>query len=103
MTRRTKSNINYEYLAIVDERSTRDSTAVLVAGNIEGNGIESVRAVFEVVTLTLSVLSIGHGMMSENQEQAAAEPDGVFRIHPQPKAIPKQHKAAPRKFLGRPE
>ena len=104
MTRRTKSNINYEFLIILDERSTKDSSALLVPGNIEETGIESVRTVFEIALSTLSVFSIGHAAVSEYQEQADAEPDGIFRFHPQPqREVPKDHKLAPRKQLKRRE
>jgi len=103
MTQRTKSDINYEYIVILGKRSSEDSTVLLVVSIDEGNEIQLVRAVFEVVNLILLPMSAGFGSMSENRRIADPQPDGVFRIHPRPPkpGTSMQHMLAPTKVSKR--
>ena len=100
-TQQNQSDLNYEYLVILDKRSSEDSTALVVVSFDEEKKIQSVRAVYEVVNVILLSMSAGVGAMSEYQEIAAREPDGVFRFHPPPlkpeTSTPTE--SAPGKFL----
>lgn len=79
MTARNKSDLNYEYLVILDERSSEDQTALVVNSYDADDEPLSFRAVFEVVNVILLSM-IAKGMMREYKEIADGKPDGVLRF-----------------------
>lgn len=101
----TKSDINYEYLAILDERSVTDSTVLLVENDVRGCEISVLRAAPEVANVTLARISAGVGSFSECAEIAAKETDNVYRLRLAEREADHNtdpQKTAPRKELGRP-
>lgn len=79
MTTKNKSDLNYEYLVILDERSSKDQTALVV--NSFDPDIEpiSLRAAFEIVNIIMLAM-VSKGTMREYKEIADGKPDGVLRF-----------------------
>jgi len=81
----TESEIMTEWFAVMDERSERDDTVLLVAverddgGENEVLGYRTVRASFEVACTSLMCYESGHSSVDEDLERAARQPDGVYR------------------------
>ncbi|RWQ93635.1 hypothetical protein C8Q69DRAFT_474275 [Paecilomyces variotii] len=79
----TESEIITEYFAIMDERSTKDDTVLLVCA--ERNDEEevvawpTVRATFEVTAVALKCYLSGHSSIEEDLERAQREHDNVYR------------------------
>jgi len=79
MTGKNKSDLNYEYLVILDERSSKDQTALVV--NSFDPDVEpiSLRAAFEIVNIIMLAM-VSKGTMREYKEIADGKPDGVLRF-----------------------
>jgi hypothetical protein len=76
----TESELLKNYFIIMDERTTRDDTVLLVsAGDDEDWPLRSVRASFEVSATRLVCYLTGHLGIEEDAEDAAETADGVFR------------------------
>ncbi|KAJ9205851.1 hypothetical protein DTO164E3_1104 [Paecilomyces variotii] len=79
----TESEIITEYFAIMDERSTKDDTVLLVCA--ERNDEEevvawpTVRATFEVTAVALKCYLSGHSSIEKDLERAQREHDNVYR------------------------
>ena len=79
----TESEIMTEYFAIMDERSTKDDTVLLVCA--ERNDEEevvawpTVRATFEVTAVSLKCYHSRHSSVGEDLERAEREHDNVYR------------------------
>jgi hypothetical protein len=90
---------NASFFAVLDERSTRDSTALLAACDPNGS-VRTVRVTFSKVQRTLISLNIGSIGFTEIQSIAAAQGnEGVYGA-PVPGQGPQKGGAAPRKRLG---
>lgn len=79
----TRSEILTEYFAIMDERSTKDDTVLLVCAerNDEDEVVAwpTVRAIFEVTAVSLKCYHSGHSSVGEDLELAEREHDNVYR------------------------
>ncbi|KAJ6002743.1 hypothetical protein N7451_005290 [Penicillium sp. IBT 35674x] len=79
----TESEIMTEYFAIMDGRSTKDDTALLVCAerNDEDEVVawSTVRATFEVTAVSLKCYHSGHSSVGEDLERAECEHDNVYR------------------------
>ncbi|KAJ5273145.1 hypothetical protein N7478_008270 [Penicillium angulare] len=79
----TESEIMTEYFAIMDERSTKDDTVLLVCAerDIEEEVVAwpTVRATFEVTAVSLKSYHSGHRSTGEDSERAEREHDNVYR------------------------
>ncbi|PKY06705.1 hypothetical protein P168DRAFT_288619 [Aspergillus campestris IBT 28561] len=79
----TESEIMPSYFAILDERSTRDDTVLLVcaARGLDGEilGWPTVRATFQASAIALMLYHSGHSSVEEDVERAESEPDHVYR------------------------
>jgi hypothetical protein len=90
---------NASFFAVLDERSARDSTALLAARDPNGS-VRTVRVTFSEVQRTLISLGIGSIGFAELQSIAAAQGnEGVYGA-PVPGQGPQKGGAAPRKKLG---
>lgn len=80
--REDEADIDYGLFVIMDERSTQDDT-VLIVGEPPDDESEprSLRATFEVVQTALHCYRAGTSSVEENQDEAEAEEDGVYRMH----------------------
>lgn len=78
-----ESEIMTEYFTIMDERSTKDDTVLLVfAERDEEEEVvawPTVRATFEVTTVSLIRYHSGHSSVGEDLECAEREHDNVYR------------------------
>lgn len=79
----TESEIMTEYFAIMDERSTKDDTVLLVCAERDDEGEvvawSTVRASFEVTAVALKCYHSGHSSVGEDLERAEREHDNVYR------------------------
>ncbi|RJE26168.1 hypothetical protein PHISCL_01518 [Aspergillus sclerotialis] len=79
----TESEIMTPSFAIIDERSTRDDTVLLVCveKDLETEVISfpTVRAAFQASALALSLYHSGHSSVAEDIERAQREPDNIYR------------------------
>ena len=79
----TESEIMTEYFAIMDERSTKDDTVLLVCAERDDEeevvAWPTVRATFKVTAVSLKCYHSGHSSVEEDLERAQREPDKVFR------------------------
>lgn len=79
----TESEIIPEYFAILDERSAKDDTVLLVDvrmnDELEAVGWPTVRATFEVTATSLMCYLSGHRSAEEDLECAEREHDNVYR------------------------
>lgn len=79
----TESEIMANYFAILDERSTRDDTALLVCAERDLDneilGWPTVRATFQASAVALMLYHSGHSSVEEDVERAELEPDNVYR------------------------
>lgn len=73
-----------DYFAIMDERSTRDDTVLLVTavrdlgGENEVLDYPTARATFRASALALMLYETGHSSVGEDAERAGRERDGVY-------------------------
>jgi hypothetical protein len=74
----TKSEILYMYTIVMDERSKRDDTVLLVTKTPECP-LEMVRATFGAAARSIILYHTGHRGIEEDQDLAAEDEDGVFR------------------------
>jgi hypothetical protein len=74
----TKSEILYMYFIVMDERSKRDETVLLVTKGL-GCPLEMVRATFGAAAQEIPLYHTGHRGIEEDQELAAEDEDGIFR------------------------
>jgi hypothetical protein len=77
MIHTTKSPLNTSWFLVLDDRSEKDSTAVIV--HVEEGGVRQVRVAYAVSSRYLSAASIGHPPLDELIEIAEEEDDGVLR------------------------
>jgi hypothetical protein len=90
---------NASFFAVLDERSARDSTALLADRDPDGN-ITPVRVTFSEAQRTLIALRVGSIGFAEIQSIAAAQGDeGVYGV-PLSGSGPQKGGPAPRKRLG---
>lgn len=79
----TESEIMPSYFAILDERSTRDDTVLLVCAERDLDdeilGWPTVRATFQASAVALMLYHSGHSSVAEDVERAEDEPDHVYR------------------------
>jgi hypothetical protein len=76
----TESELLKNYFIIMDERTTRDDTVLLVSGGDDEDWpLCSVRASFEISATRLVCYLTGHLGIEEDAEDAAETADGVFR------------------------
>ncbi|CAD0100466.1 unnamed protein product [Aureobasidium mustum] len=73
----TDSEIIPHYFMIMDERSLRDDTVLLVSAGIEAP-VEMVRATFGASAQAIVLYLTGHRGIEEDSESAAEEEDGVY-------------------------
>ncbi|KAJ9297300.1 hypothetical protein DTO271G3_4593 [Paecilomyces variotii] len=79
----TESEIITEHFAIMDERSTKDDTVLLVCAERNDDdevvAWPTVRATFEVTAISLMCYLSGHSSVEEDLERAGRECDNVYR------------------------
>lgn len=81
----TESEIMTDIFAIMDQRSTRDDTVLLVCAERELGGenevlaMPTVRATFEASATAMVLYQTGHSSVGENLELAARNEDNVYR------------------------
>lgn len=79
----TESEIMTAYFAIMDERSTKDDTVLLVCAERDDEeevvSWPTVRATFEVTAVSLKCYHSGHSNVGEDLERAEREHDNVYR------------------------
>lgn len=81
----TESEIMTDYFAIMDERSTKDDTVLLVTaerdlgGENEVLALPTVRATFQASALALMLYETGHSSVEEDADRAKHEKDNVYR------------------------
>ncbi|KAJ5556270.1 hypothetical protein N7494_000185 [Penicillium frequentans] len=79
----TESEIMTEYFAIMDERSTKDNTVLLVCAERDDEeeivAWPIVRATFEAAAVSLKCYHSGHSSIDEDLERAEREHDNVYR------------------------
>lgn len=81
----TESEITTDFFMIMDERSIRDDTILLVSvtgDDDEATGLRdllTLRASFEVSAKELMLYSIGHWTIEEDAERAMEQEDNVYR------------------------
>ncbi|KAJ6111422.1 hypothetical protein N7523_007483 [Penicillium sp. IBT 18751x] len=79
----TESEIMTEYFAIMDDRSTKDDTVLLVCAERDDEeevvAWPTVRATFEVTAVSLKCYHSGHSSVGEDLERAEREHDNVYR------------------------
>jgi hypothetical protein len=90
---------NASFFAALDERSSRDGTALLAARDPNGS-VHTVRATFSEVQRTLISLRIGSIGFDEIQSIAADQGNGGIYGVPAPGLGPQQGGPAPRMRLG---
>jgi hypothetical protein len=73
----TNSPLNTSWFLVLDDRSEKDSTAVIV--HVEDGVVRKVRVAYAVSSRYLSAASIGHPPLDELIEIAEEEGDGVLR------------------------
>jgi hypothetical protein len=74
----TKTELMYMYIIVMDERTLKDDTVLLVTKALD-SPLESVRAGFEVAAESIILFQTGHRGIEECQDQAAEDKDNVFR------------------------
>lgn len=81
MVERTKSDFDTESFAVVDERSVKDASALLVLAFQKDNGVEveTVRVGLELVPSILGSWMAKGENMEELVAEAAKSSDGVYR------------------------
>lgn len=81
MVERTKSDLDTEHFAIIDERSLKDASALLVVNRQDDKSMEikTVRVDLKLVSLILSSWSAKGSNVSELTAKAAKSSDGVCR------------------------
>jgi hypothetical protein len=77
MVHTTDSPLNTSWFLVLDDRSEKDSTAVIV--HVEDGVVRKVRVAYAVSSRYLSAASIGHPPLDELIEIAEEEGDGVLR------------------------
>ncbi|KAJ5814280.1 uncharacterized protein N7503_001030 [Penicillium pulvis] len=79
----TESEIMTEYFAIMDLRSIKDDTVLLVCAERDDQekivAWPTVRATFEVTAVSLKCYHSGHSSVGEDLERAECEHDNVYR------------------------
>ncbi|KAG9560702.1 hypothetical protein KCU71_g8824, partial [Aureobasidium melanogenum] len=77
----TESEIIHQYFIIMDERSTRDDTVLLVSAEDAEDDMPlcTVRATFQASAEQILLYLAGFGSVMEDAEQASQEPDNIFR------------------------
>jgi hypothetical protein len=90
---------NASFFAVLDQRSSRDSTALLAACDPNGS-VHTVRVIFSEVQRTLISLLIGSIRFGEIQSIAANQGNGGVYGAPAPGLGPQQGGPAPRMKLG---
>jgi hypothetical protein len=79
----TESEIMTEYFAIMDERSKKDDSVLLVCAERDDEAEvvawPTVRATFEVTAISLQCYHSGHSSIGEDLERAEREHDNVYR------------------------
>jgi hypothetical protein len=81
----TESEIDTNMFVIMDERSTKDDTVLLVTverddgGENEVLAMPTLRATFQVTNTTLALYAVGFSTVEEDEERAENEEDKVFR------------------------
>lgn len=68
-----------ETFAILDERSMKDKSVLVVRGDVRTGKFRTVRTAMEKVDMTLAALVVGSIGIEELQQSAAKEEDGVCR------------------------
>jgi hypothetical protein len=77
MVETTGSLLDTNYFLVLDDRSEKDSTAVIV--HVEEGVVRRVRVAYPFASRYLSAASIGHPSLDELIEIAEEEDDGVLR------------------------
>lgn len=79
----TESEIMTEYFAIMDERSTKDDTILLVCAERDDEeevvAWPTMRATFEVTAVSLKCYHSGNRSIGEDLERAEREHDNIYR------------------------
>jgi hypothetical protein len=75
---KTKSEIIYMYMIVMDERSKRDETVLLVTKTPECP-LEMVRVTFGAAAQSIILYHTGHRGIEEDQDLAEEDGDGIFR------------------------
>jgi hypothetical protein len=81
----TGSQLLTYYFAIMDERSTRDDTVLLVCAEMSSDeehedlALPTLRATFRASGTALMLYHSGHSSVAEDAERAAGERNGVYR------------------------
>jgi hypothetical protein len=74
----TKSELMYVYIIVMDERTLRDDTVLLVV-KVPDSPLKMVRAAFEPSAQSIILYHTGHRGIEENQDMAAEDKDTVYR------------------------
>ncbi|KAF2160264.1 hypothetical protein M409DRAFT_29353 [Zasmidium cellare ATCC 36951] len=74
------SELNWSAFVILDERSLRDDTAIIVSDGAWDGVLDTVRSVFSVIDRTLGLLLIGDISFDECMEEARVAKDGLWRF-----------------------
>ncbi|USP82862.1 hypothetical protein yc1106_10136 [Curvularia clavata] len=90
---------NVSFFAVLEERSTRDSTVLLAARNPNGS-VDTVRVAFSVVQRTLISLDVGSLGFAEIQSIADVQGNDWVYGMPISRQCPQKGGPAPRKKLG---
>ncbi|KAI4847790.1 hypothetical protein E4T45_06621 [Aureobasidium sp. EXF-8846] len=77
MEKTTGTAINTHWFLVLDQRSERDDTAVIV--NVDEEGVRDVRVAFTVASQYLAATSIAHPGIDELIEIVESEGSGVLR------------------------
>jgi hypothetical protein len=74
----TKPELMYMYIIVMDERTLRDDTVLLVV-KVPDSPLEMVRAAFEPSAQSIILYHTGHRGIEEDREMAAENKDNVYR------------------------
>lgn len=80
LQRSNESELDWSSFVILDDRSLRDDTCILVCDGDEAGNIQTVRSAFDVVSTTLALLVIGEIAFDECLEEARVAKDGIWRF-----------------------
>lgn len=79
LVEKTESDINYEYLVILDERSSKDESALVVVNRKREEEPMTFRAAFDVVNVVVMAM-FGKGLSRDYKESADGAEDGILRF-----------------------
>jgi hypothetical protein len=74
----TKSELMYMYIIVMDERTLKDDTVLLMT-KVPDSPLEMVRATFESSAQSIILYHTGHRGIEEDRDIAAEDKDNVYR------------------------